>query len=140
MVRLLAVALAIVAARATDDASRDDLYKKKEPHASVTNELTELRLDADSKGELASASGDMAVATEHLKGEVDFEHAEKLIGYIDKNTPPDVVKQQAQFRSTRPWGWTASTGRTASRACPSPITLAPCTWTWSTRRSRATSR
>ena len=53
MVRLLAVALAIVAARATDNDSRPDLYKKKEPHVSVTNQLTELRLHADSKGELA---------------------------------------------------------------------------------------
>ena len=60
--------------------------------------MAELRLDADSKAQLASASGDMAAATEHLKAELDFEHAEKLIGYIDKKTPPEVVKQQAQFR------------------------------------------
>ena len=98
MARLLVIALAAIAARATNDDSRADLYKKKEPHASVNNQLTELRLDADSKGELASASGDLAAATEHLKAELDFEHAEKLIGHIDKNTPPDVVKQQAQFR------------------------------------------
>ena len=66
MLKLVVIALAAVAARATNDDSRADLYKKKEPHVSVTNQLAELRLDADSKAQLARASGDLAAATEHL--------------------------------------------------------------------------
>ena len=53
MLRLLAVALAIVAARATDNDSRHDLYEKKEPHASMTNQLSELQLEPERLAEAA---------------------------------------------------------------------------------------
>ena len=104
MVRLLAVALAIVAARATNDGSPRDLYKKKEPHASVTNAFNELRVDAESKAddaqlaEAAVLAGQCApeeaaaAATAQLNAESEVERAWELIGHIDKNTPPEKVR------------------------------------------------